>query len=136
MRMVPGDWADRALCAQVGGDVFFPELGESIDQAKAVCRVCEVRAECLEYALRAGDRDGIFGGFTERVRRRVAREYQAGRPLEDIIAEDDEAFYARIEAPGTPQERRLAAERRRRRVKIERLATASPSNPQPVKAAA
>ena len=92
-----GDWLDTAVCAYVGGDLFFPDLDVLADDAKAVCRSCEVRVECLAYALRNGDREGVFGGFTERPRRKIAREHAAGRSLEDIIAADDAKFYARLE---------------------------------------
>lgn len=96
-RTIPGDWADKAVCAQVGGDLFYPELEDPINAAKAICRSCESRLPCLEYSIRIADWNGIYGGFTERVRRRIACDHAAGRPLEDIIAEDDEAFYAQVE---------------------------------------
>ena len=74
--MYPGDlrWQDRALCAQVTGDMFFPEKGEPSAAAKRVCRICEVRAECLEYALEHDERFGVWGGMSERERRRLKRE--------------------------------------------------------------
>jgi WhiB family redox-sensing transcriptional regulator len=71
---VPG-WQDYALCAEIDGDLFFPEKGGSTREAKRVCRSCEVRAECLDYALEHGDeawaRHGIWGGMSERDRRRL-----------------------------------------------------------------
>ena len=67
-------WQDRALCAQTDPEAFFPEKGGSTREAKRVCRSCEVRAECLEYALEHGERWGIWGGLSERERRRVKRE--------------------------------------------------------------
>ena len=91
------DWQDKAVCAEVGTELFYPELGVLADDAKAVCRSCEVRVQCLAFALRNYDREGVFGGFTERPRRKIAREHAAGRSLEDIIAEDDAKFYARLE---------------------------------------
>jgi len=69
-----GDWQDRALCAQTDPEAFFPEKGGSTREAKKVCRACEVRAECLEYALERDERFGIFGGLSERERRRMKRE--------------------------------------------------------------
>ena len=123
------NWQEKALCTEVGGDLFYPELGELGSDAKTVCRRCEARVACLDYALQARDRDGIFGGFTERQRLKVARDHAAGMPLEDIIAEDDAAFYARIEARealGDEYERRQAGERRRRRQKQEALAKQPP----------
>ena len=104
-------WQDEALCQQVGGDLFYSEVGEDTERAKAVCRGCLVRLPCLEYALEIGDKEGIFGGFAERPRRRIARRYQAGVALEDIIAEDDAAYFARLEKSAGLAE--AAAERKR-----------------------
>ena len=67
-------WQDRALCAQTDPEAFFPEKGGSTREAKRVCRSCEVRAECLEYALENDERFGIWGGMSERERRRLKRE--------------------------------------------------------------
>ena len=67
-------WQDRALCAQTDPEAFFPEKGGSTREAKKVCRGCEVRAECLEYALEHDERFGIWGGLSERERRRLKRE--------------------------------------------------------------
>ena len=66
-------WADRALCAETDPDAFFPELGEPSREAKAVCRRCEVRDECLEYALANSERFGIWGGLSENERRPLRR---------------------------------------------------------------
>jgi WhiB family redox-sensing transcriptional regulator len=67
-------WQDRALCAQTDPEAFFPEKGGSTREAKKVCRGCDVRAECLEYALEHDERFGIWGGLSERERRRLKRE--------------------------------------------------------------
>jgi WhiB family redox-sensing transcriptional regulator len=67
-------WQDRALCAQTDPEAFFPEKGGSTREAKRTCRACEVRAECLEYALDRQERWGIWGGMSERERHRLARE--------------------------------------------------------------
>jgi WhiB family redox-sensing transcriptional regulator len=66
-------WQDRALCAQTDPEAFFPEKGGSTREAKRVCRSCDVRAECLEYALGHDERFGIWGGLSERERRRLKR---------------------------------------------------------------
>ncbi len=66
-------WQDRALCAQTDPEAFFPEKGGSTREAKRVCTVCEVRAECLEYALANDERFGIWGGLSERERRKLKR---------------------------------------------------------------
>ena len=67
-------WQDRALCAQTDPEAFFPEKGGSTREAKRVCRSCEVRAECLEYALESDERFGIWGGLSERERRRITAQ--------------------------------------------------------------
>jgi WhiB family redox-sensing transcriptional regulator len=71
----PGDWQAKALCAETDPEAFFPEKGGSTREAKKVCRGCEVRAECLEFALENDDagRFGIWGGTSERERRRLKR---------------------------------------------------------------
>lgn len=67
-------WQERALCAQTDPEAFFPEKGGSTREAKKVCRACEVQAECLEYALGHDERFGIWGGMSERERRRLKRQ--------------------------------------------------------------
>ncbi|MGZ8749825.1 MAG: WhiB family transcriptional regulator [Pseudonocardia sp.] len=67
------DWQERALCAQTDPEAFFPEKGGSTREAKRICSGCDVRAECLEYALAADERFGIWGGLSERERRRLRR---------------------------------------------------------------
>ena len=66
------DWQERALCAQTDPEAFFPEKGGSTREAKRICSGCEVRAECLEYALANDERFGIWGGLSERERRRLS----------------------------------------------------------------
>ena len=68
-----GHWQDRALCAQTDPEAFFPAKGGSTREAKRICSGCEVRAECLEYALANEERFGIWGGLSERERRRLRR---------------------------------------------------------------
>jgi WhiB family transcriptional regulator, redox-sensing transcriptional regulator len=67
------DWQERALCAQTDPEAFFPEKGGSTREAKRICSGCEVRAECLEFALAHDERFGIWGGLSERERRRLKR---------------------------------------------------------------
>ncbi len=66
-------WQERALCAQTDPEAFFPEKGGSTREAKRVCTGCEVRAECLEYALANDERFGIWGGLSERERRKLKK---------------------------------------------------------------
>jgi WhiB family redox-sensing transcriptional regulator len=66
-------WHERALCAQTDPEAFFPEKGGSTRDAKRICGRCEVRAECLEDALVHDERYGVWGGLSERERRRLKR---------------------------------------------------------------
>ncbi|MEO8827684.1 WhiB family transcriptional regulator [Lapillicoccus sp.] len=66
-------WQERSLCAQTDPEAFFPEKGGSTREAKKVCIGCEVRAECLEYALAKDERFGIWGGLSERERRKLKK---------------------------------------------------------------
>jgi WhiB family redox-sensing transcriptional regulator len=66
-------WQERALCSQTDPEAFFPEKGGSTREAKRICTGCEVRSECLEYALEHDERFGIWGGLSERERRRLKR---------------------------------------------------------------
>lgn len=79
----PGDgerrWQERANCLGVDPDLFFPERGASTREAKGVCGGCEVRLECLEYALCNGEKFGIWGGLSERERRRLRRQRALAR---------------------------------------------------------
>jgi WhiB family transcriptional regulator, redox-sensing transcriptional regulator len=87
---VPGDdeevddaldraWQERANCLGVDPDLFFPERGASTREAKEVCRGCVVRVDCLEYALANAEKFGIWGGMSERERRRIRRARAQGR---------------------------------------------------------
>lgn len=71
---VDQDWQEQALCAQTDPEAFFPEKGGSTREAKRICRACGVRDECLEYALENDERFGIWGGLSERERRRLKKE--------------------------------------------------------------
>ncbi|EFL37861.1 transcription factor WhiB family protein [Streptomyces griseoflavus Tu4000] len=69
-------WQEEALCAQTGGDFFFPEPGSSVREAKRICGLCPIRAACLDYAMNNDMRFGVWGGMSEKERlqlRRTAR---------------------------------------------------------------
>ena len=66
-------WQTEAKCLQAEPDTFFPEKGGSTREAKRICTDCPVRAECLEYALENDERFGIWGGLSERERRKLKR---------------------------------------------------------------
>ena len=66
-------WQRQANCMGVDPDLFFPERGASTREAKEVCRGCVVREDCLEFALANGEKFGIWGGLSERERRKIRR---------------------------------------------------------------
>lgn len=71
--MGPGDWTAAALCSQTDPELFFPEKGGSTKMAKQICESCSVKVECLEYAIEHDERFGVWGGYSERERRRIKR---------------------------------------------------------------
>ena len=68
----PTVWVSNPTC-------FFPERGASTREAKEVCRGCVVLGDCLEYALDHGEKFGIWGGMSERERRRLRRQRALAR---------------------------------------------------------
>lgn len=72
-------WMSRAVCAQVGPDLWFSEKGSNqfTSNVKAVCAGCPVRSQCLEYAIANGETDGVWGGLTVKERRKLRRESEA-----------------------------------------------------------
>jgi WhiB family redox-sensing transcriptional regulator len=75
-------WQRQANCMGVDPDLFFPERGASTREAKEVCRGCVVQEDCLEYALANGEKFGIWGGLSERERRRIRRRRSLERRTE------------------------------------------------------
>lgn len=67
-------WQNRAVCRGMSTDIFFPATDEEAEAAKAVCGSCPVRETCLEHALTVREREGVWGGATERDRRRIIRQ--------------------------------------------------------------
>jgi len=77
-------WRDRAACRCTDADLFFPagSTGDAIEQiraAKAVCRACPVRTECLQFSLESNQEAGIWGGKDEDERRKLRQVWRAGR---------------------------------------------------------
>ncbi|HYI46058.1 MAG TPA: WhiB family transcriptional regulator [Actinomycetota bacterium] len=74
------EWQDRAECRLVPVEIFFPPAEQEADEAKAICAMCEVRQVCLEFAIAAGERFGIWGGLNTQERRSlVARRRSRAR---------------------------------------------------------
>jgi WhiB family redox-sensing transcriptional regulator len=78
MSETPGEfrWQDLAACVGTDPDAFFPEQGGNSRAAKRICMTCDVREECLQYAL-DNDECGIWGGLSEIVRKRIRWAAQA-----------------------------------------------------------
>lgn len=68
------EFTGPALCAEVDTELFFPEKGGSTRDAKLVCQLCDVRQQCLDFALDTDERHGIYGGLSARERRSLARQ--------------------------------------------------------------
>lgn len=66
-------WQSDALCAQIGPEVFFPKKGGKSLDPKKVCYDCEVRVQCLDYALEKDERFGIWGGLSAKDRQKVQK---------------------------------------------------------------
>ncbi len=66
-------WMLEATCLDADPEAFFPEKGGSTREAKRICGACPVRSDCLDYALTHEERFGIWGGLSERERRRAKR---------------------------------------------------------------
>lgn len=66
-------WMLRALCRGASPNEFFPSDGVGVDAARRVCEPCPVKSECLEYALEYRIEHGVWGGASERERRRIMR---------------------------------------------------------------
>lgn len=79
-------WQNWARCKGVDPELFFPERGASTCEAKEACRDCRVRRDCLEYALANGEVFGIWGGLSERERRKVRRSRALARRKNSAVA--------------------------------------------------
>ena len=67
-------WRQRGACRGLDPDIFYPVADEDAARAKAICDICPVREPCLEYALANREHEGVWGGATERERRRLVRQ--------------------------------------------------------------
>ena len=69
--VVNGAWLTHGACRGVDTNVFFPEIGTSDNRAKAICRACPVRIHCLEFALASAEKFGVWGGLSEKTRKKL-----------------------------------------------------------------
>ncbi|HXF56825.1 MAG TPA: WhiB family transcriptional regulator [Actinomycetota bacterium] len=70
----PDYWQERAACYGLDPEIFFPTTEEEASLALSYCAVCAVREICLAWALKNGERYGVWGGTTEQQRRRLLRQ--------------------------------------------------------------
>ena len=64
-------WIEDGICAQTDQEAFFPEVRKSAERAKAICRRCPVREQCLQWALETHERYGVWGGYSPKERARI-----------------------------------------------------------------
>lgn len=67
------EWQRQGLCRVYPDVNWYPERGESTVAAKAICARCPVQAQCLEYALARREHNGVWGGTSDRERRRIGK---------------------------------------------------------------
>lgn len=73
MTEIDNEWMARGICRDHPPEVFFPSDGVGVEVAKKLCETCPVKRECLEYALEHRVDHGVWGGTSERQRRRIAK---------------------------------------------------------------
>jgi len=67
------NWADRAACRGLDPAIFYPLTDDEAGEAKEVCAECPVQDDCLEFAIEFREKNGVWGGATERERMRIIR---------------------------------------------------------------
>jgi WhiB family redox-sensing transcriptional regulator len=67
-------WWDLGACRGLDASTFYPDDDDGAEYAKSVCAGCSVQSVCLEYALSVREKAGVWGGATERDRRRMIRQ--------------------------------------------------------------
>jgi len=67
------EWMQDGECRNYPPKAFFPSDGVGVDAARRICATCKVQAQCLEYALTARIDHGVWGGCSERERRRILK---------------------------------------------------------------
>ena len=94
------NWANRAICRYLDTNDFFPGRGESVNIIKVVCKACPVVKPCLEYAMRNSERFGVWGGTSERERRkmRASKAYSIKHEQEVTLSELMDKFGINITA--------------------------------------
>lgn len=106
------EWRKEALCLGLDQDIFFPERGESMLPAYAVCQACSVRIECLEYAITTGDSQGVRGGHTSEERKKIKRKVVDGATYEEASKPLDERRHGKFLKSRVRQQMLRQAEKR------------------------
>ena len=75
------NWMAEGLCAEKPPSLFFPSDGVGVDVARKICAECPVKGACLEYALENRIDHGVWGGTSERERRRLIKSRQISQPV-------------------------------------------------------
>jgi WhiB family redox-sensing transcriptional regulator len=78
--IVDTNWMADGKCRELPPETFFPSDGVGVEIARRICADCPVKAPCLEYALYNRIEHGVWGGASERERRRIARARRGGLP--------------------------------------------------------
>ena len=76
------EWMAQGSCANLPPSTFFPSDGAGVEVARRICATCPVRTECLEHALAERIDHGVWGGCSERERRRILKRRRAERAAE------------------------------------------------------
>jgi WhiB family redox-sensing transcriptional regulator len=89
LRVTDGDWRHRAGCLDTDPELFFPTgttgpAEQQIQDAKAICALCPVQGECLEWALDTNQDAGVWGGVDEVERRAMRRRQRRKDPTSPI----------------------------------------------------
>ena len=110
------DWRKSALCAEIGGDLFFSDDPEEIEAAKTICGRCKVQESCLTYALANGELSGVIAGLTAEELRALPGYTRAGT-VSEFVPETDEQRMSRIAA----EDDHRSAARERHRTELRTL---------------
>ena len=78
------EWRDRAACRNSHPELFFPigstgDALQEVEAAKAICRACPVRRECMAFAVETNQDSGVWGGLSEDERRKLRRNWVASQ---------------------------------------------------------
>lgn len=86
VKLVETSWMVQGRCRDLPPEVFFPSDGVGVEVARHYCAECPVKGPCLEYALENHIEHGVWGGASERERRRIARS-RRGLPARSVLSQ-------------------------------------------------